>query len=209
MMREQYTSDVPVYLHHSLEQFFAYFTFTPSLVHRLYSLREPDMTKERAMQTISELGPEALDMKIKMEAWYEQFSQLAPPPTEIPSSTNDPIFPVVLTFSDVMSSTLYTGYYSYMVIIHEILRVCGRPGPHADLVAYFCDQICKSVEYSSTGLLGPYRTGFALRVAIEVADPQTRVWIMGRLREFSKVYAAAQPKYFEDIPQSQTLSEVG
>ncbi|KAJ5808774.1 hypothetical protein N7474_010043 [Penicillium riverlandense] len=209
MMREQYTTDVPVHLHNSLEQFFAYFTFTPSLVHRLYSLREPDMTREKAMQIISELLPAALDMKIKMDAWYEQFSQLAPPPTEIPASTNDPLFPMVLTFSDVLSSTLYTAYYSYMVIIHEILRVCGQPGPHADMVSYFCDQICKSVEYSSTGFLGPYRVGFPLRVAIEVADPETRAWIMGRLQEFSKIYAAAQPKNFETISQSPALSEVG
>ncbi|KAJ5602054.1 hypothetical protein N7510_011588 [Penicillium lagena] len=209
MMQEQYTSDVPLHLHNILEQFFAYFTFTPSLIHRLYSLRDPDMTKEKAMQIISELEPDALDMKLKIEAWYEQFSQLAPPPTEIPSSLNDSLFPMVFTFSDVMLSTIYTGYYSYMVIIHEILRVCGQAGPHDSMVAYFCDQICKSVEYSSTGLLGPYRIGFPLRVAIEVADAETRAWIMGRLQEFSKIYAAAQPKNFETISQSPTLSEVG
>jgi hypothetical protein len=209
MMQEQYTSDVPADLHNCLEQFFAYFTSTPSLVHGLYSLREPDMTKSKAIEIISELGPQALDMKFKVEAWYEQFARIATPPTEIPSSSNDPLFPMVLTFSDMISASLYTGYYSYMVIIHAILRVCGQPGPHDDMVSYFCDQICKSVEYSSTGFLGPYRMGFSLRVAIEVADAETRAWIMSRLEQFSKIYAAAQPSNFKDISQSPAISELG
>jgi len=67
------------------------------------------------------------------------------------------------------------------------------------MVGYFCDQICKSVEYSGVGVLGPFRLGFPLLVAHEVSDSLTRSWIVTRLERFSKFYAAAQPKNFAAI----------
>lgn len=198
-MRQQYTSDLPSEVHNSIELFFAYFTYAPSLVHKLYGLRNVDTTGAEALQTISEVRSKALEMQINLVIWYEQFSQIVPPPTETISSTGDELYPITLTYTDVSYATIYCGYYSYMVIIHEILKTCGYPGEHEAMVVYFRDQICKSVEYNSVGVMGPYRMGFPLRVAFEIADPVTRSWILNRLEQFSNIYAAAQPENYHTV----------
>ncbi|KAJ5174992.1 uncharacterized protein N7482_000869 [Penicillium canariense] len=199
MMRQQCAPGISSDLHQSIEQFFAYFTYAPSLVHRFYHLKEIDITTPEALQIISATLEQALDLQSKLAPWYEQFSQIAPPPSETLTSTDDLTYPIVLTYSDMTHASIYCGYYAYMIIIHEVLKTFGYPGPHAAMVIYFRDQICRSVEYSSVGVLGPYRLGFPLRVAIEVADPATRSWILARLSQFSKIYAASQPKNFEPI----------
>ncbi|KGO41288.1 hypothetical protein PEX1_040640 [Penicillium expansum] len=136
---------------------------------------------------------------MKLAIWYEQFAQIAPPPTETISSTGDELYPIILTYTDVSYATIYCGYYSYMVIIHELLKTCDYPGEHSAMVVYFRDQICKSVEYNSVGVMGPYRMGFPLRVAFEIADPVTRSWILNRLQQFSNIYAAAQPENYHTV----------
>jgi hypothetical protein len=202
MMRQQRVPGISIDLHNCIEQFFAYFTYAPSLVHKFYHLKEIDVSTPEALQIISATLEQALDMQDKLTSWYEQYSQIAPPPVEPLTSTDDPLFPIILTYSDMTQATIYCGYYAYMIIIHEVLKTFGYPGPQAAMVIYFRDQICRSVEYSSVGVLGPYRLGFPLRVAIEVADSTTRSWILARLDQFSKVYAASQPKNFEPILSS-------
>lgn len=198
-MRQQFTTDLPSELHHSIESFFAYFTYAPSLVHKMYALRHVDVTSAEALHMISEVLSKALEMQTDMILWYENYSQIAPPPVETLSSTGDELYPIILEYTDVTQATIYCGYYSYMVIIHETLKTCGYPGDHAMMVVYFRDQICKSVEYNSVGVMGPYRMGFPLRVAFEIADPVTRSWILSRLEQFSKIYAAAQPENYKEI----------
>lgn len=200
MMQQQYCADMPVDLHHSIEQFFAYFTYAPSLVHKFYGLKEADLSTPVAQQMISASLTQALEMQSKLTVWYEQFSQIAPPPVEALSWTDDVLYPVILTYAEMIHATIYCGYYSYMAMIHEILKTFGYPGPHEAMVVYFRDQICKSVEYNNIGVLGPYRLGFPLRVAYELGDPVTRSWILARLEQFSKIYAAARPENFKDIP---------
>jgi hypothetical protein len=198
-MRQRFTTDLPAELHHSIELFFAYFTHAPSLVQKLYSLRHAELSSVEALQTISEVLSQALEMQTKLAIWYEQYSKIAPPPVEILSSMGDKLYPIVLSYTDVSCATIYCGYYSYMVIIHEILKTCGYPGDHEMMVVYFRDRICMSVEYNSVGMLGPYRMGFPLRVAFEIADPVTRSWILNRLGQFSQIYAAAQPENYKTV----------
>lgn len=198
-MRQQYTTEMSPDLYNGIEQFFAYFTFAPSLVHKMYSLKEMDVSTPQALQIISQALEQALDMQSKLDAWYQQWSQVAPLPVEADSSNDDPLFPVILTYRDMIDATIYCSYYSYKVIIHEALKTFGYPGPHEALVVHFRDQICRSIEYASIGVLGPYRMGFPLRVAIEVADPETRSWIVARLQQLAKIYAAVQPETFQGI----------
>ncbi|OQD77755.1 hypothetical protein PENDEC_c002G04123 [Penicillium decumbens] len=199
MLHQQCTTDMPADLHNCIEQFFAFFIYAPSLVHKFYSLKEADLATTEAQQTISATLTQALDMQSKLAVWYEQFSQIASPPVEVPSSTDEEMHPVILVYEEMIHAAIYCGYYAYMAIIHEVLRTFGCPGTHAAMVDYFCDQICKSVEYSGVGVLGPFRLGFPLLVAHEVSDSLTRSWIVTRLERFSKIYAAAQPKNLEAI----------
>ncbi|KAJ5289779.1 zinc-binding alcohol dehydrogenase-like protein [Penicillium atrosanguineum] len=199
MMQQQYTADMPTDLHNSIEQFFALFTYAPSLVHKFYSLKEVDLSTLEAQQTVSATLTQALAIQSKLAIWHAQYSQIAPHPVEIPSSTEDEVYPAILVYEEMIHATIYCAYYAYMAIIHETLKTFGYPGPHGSMVIYFCDQICKSVEYSGVGALGPFRLGFPLRVAYEVSGPLTRSWILTRLESFSKIYAAARPENYEII----------
>ncbi|KKK16294.1 hypothetical protein P175DRAFT_0535587 [Aspergillus ochraceoroseus IBT 24754] len=196
VMRQQYNPGLSSGLDTLVEQFFAYFTRSPALIHKLFDLREADITNPATLMKVSEILTEALDMQNKLSVWYDEFSCTVPIPQEIISSTDDPVYPIVFSYSDVNSATIFCGYYSYMVLIHEILKTCGYPGEHAAVVVFFRDQICKSVEYTAQGLLGPYRMGFPLRVAYEVADPVTRAWIDECLKRFSTFYAILHPGAF-------------
>ncbi|KAI9045450.1 Zn(II)2Cys6 transcription factor domain-containing protein [Aspergillus affinis] len=179
-----------------VEEFFAFFTFAPSFIHELYDLKQTDLSDPRVQQRISNLATRSFDMINKVSAWYEQFSTTVPLPTQARSSTGDKLFPIVLIYSDVNSGTLFCGYYSYMLLLHEILRACGCPGEHAAMVVHFRDLICQSIEYNTRGMLGPYRMGFSLRAVYETADPVTRAWLEGWLERLSKAYAAVQPRNF-------------
>ncbi|PLB46047.1 C6 zinc finger domain protein [Aspergillus steynii IBT 23096] len=182
-----------------VEEFFAYFTSVPSLIHELYDLKQADWTDPRTQQRTSDLVTRSLDMTDKVSAWYGQFSTTVPLPTEALSPTGDKLFPVILIYSDVNSGALFCGYYSYMMLLHEILRSCGYPGEHAAMIAHFRDLICQSIEYNARGMLGPYRMGFSLRAVYETADPVTKTWLEGWLERLSKGYAAVQPRNFQMI----------
>ncbi|KAI9928158.1 hypothetical protein ASPWEDRAFT_170845 [Aspergillus wentii DTO 134E9] len=196
VMKQPFNTGLSADFEHLIEQFFAYFTFAPSLVHKLYDLKEADPISPDSWLRMSNILERALDMKSKIEAWYVEFSRIVSPPTETLTASDDTLYPTALIYSDVNNASIHCGYYSYMVIIHEILKACGYPGQHQAMVIYFRDQICKSVEYNGSGLLGPYRMAFPLRVAFEVADPATRLWIEGRLKRLSKIYAALRPQNF-------------
>ncbi|KAJ5145495.1 uncharacterized protein N7515_000059 [Penicillium bovifimosum] len=199
IMLRRFNEDLPEGLYYSIEEFFAYMTYAPDLVHKLYSLRNPGVTCAEKSQRVPELVIQALEMQTKLATWYERFSHIAPTPTETISSTGDELYPIVLTYMDVNCATIYCGYYAYMVIIHEVLRSCGYPGEHDAMVVYFRDQICKSVEYNTRGLLGPYRMGFPLRVVFEIADPVTKAWVLDRLEHLSKSYAAMRPENYKTV----------
>ncbi|KAJ5641670.1 hypothetical protein N7490_005670 [Penicillium lividum] len=199
MMQQQHLATLPLDYHNCIEKFFAYFTHSPRIVHNLYRLREKDYTNPVVMMEISQALAQVLDMQDKMASWYSEWSQVSSPPVESLSTTGDDLFPIILTYADLIDASVYCGYYAYMIIIHEALKTFGYPGPQETMVSYFRDQICRSIEYTAFGALGPYRIGFPVRVAIETADDVTRSWLLARLKEFSKTYAAAKPENYKPI----------
>jgi len=146
---------------------------------------------------MSETLTRTLEMQNKLDAWYCKYSRIAPFPRETLSPSGDKLYPMVLSYSDPTNASVFCGYYSYMVVIHEVLKACGYPGEHEAMTIYFRDQICKSVGYNGRGLLGPYQMAFPLWVAFEVAGPVVKSWIKDWLIRFLNVYSALQPRSFE------------
>lgn len=196
VMRGQNNSDLSVDFNDLVEEFFAHFTLCPGLIHKLYELKEADFAEPSTLVEMSDLQNKALDLQEKLLLWYDRFTYTTPVPRDVLSSTADAMYPTVLWYSDINSATIYCSYYSYMVLIHEILRTSGYPGDHGAMVAYFRDQICKSVQYTAQGFLGPYRMGFPLRVSWEVADPAVKEWIAGCTKKFSEFYAVLRAENF-------------
>lgn len=197
VMKEHCDTFLPAGLGYLIEEFIMYFTFAPSLIHKLYALKQADPASPETRAQMSETLKRTLDMQEKLNAWYDRYSRIAPPPRETVSPSEDKLYPMVLSYSDPTNAPVFCGYYSYTVIIHEILKACSYPGEHEAMIVYFRDQICKSVEYNGRGLLGPYQMAFPLRVAFEVADPVVKSWIKGWLIRLSNVYPALQPQRFE------------
>lgn len=196
VMRGQNNSDLSVDFDDLVEEFFAHFTLCPGLIHKLYKLKEADFTDPATLVEMSDLQNKTLDQQEKLILWYDRFKYTTPVPRDVLSSTADAMYPTVLWYHDINSATIYCGYYSYMVLVHEILRTSGYPGDHGAMAAYFRDQICKSVQYTAQGFLGPYRMGFPLRVAWEVASPAVKEWITGCTKKFSEFYAVLRAENF-------------
>ncbi|GES64094.1 C6 zinc finger domain protein [Aspergillus terreus] len=199
VMRQQFDDLIPREIQDQVEDLFASFTAIPRLIHGMFELRTADPSDPITRLKISKLIAEALVMRTDLDAWYERFSQLVPPPSEVPSSYGDPLYPTVFRFASADTASVFAAYYSYMTVVHELLRTCGfgAPGSQDAYVVYFRDQICKTVEYNTRGLLGPSRMAFPLRVAYEVGDATTKTWIEGWLQKLSQRYGALAPRNFK------------
>lgn len=73
---------------------------------------------------------------MKLAIWHEQFSQIAPPAAKTTSSTRDELHPIILNCTDVSYATIDCGYYSYLVIIHALLKPYGYPGENEAIFSY-------------------------------------------------------------------------
>ncbi|RMZ37562.1 C6 zinc finger domain protein [Aspergillus flavus] len=197
VMKQQFDSTFPAVIFAQVEELFAYYTTIPCFIHQFFDLRQADPTHEKTQLKASKLLNDALDMQNKLSTWYDKFSQTAPLPTEVLSSMGDTLYPIVYSFTDVDTATIFAAYYSYMVIIHAILGACHYPGEHAAMVVYYRDQICMSVEFNAQGMLGPSRLGFPLLVVNEFADPPTKLWVQGWLQRLSKTYKVMLPQNYE------------
>lgn len=195
-MKEHCDTSLLAGLGYLIEEFIVYFTFAPSLIHKLYSLKQADPESPETWAQMSETLKRTLDMQEKLNAWYDRYSRIAPAPRETISPSEDKLYPMVLSYSDPTNASVFCGYYSYTVIIREILKACSYPGEHEAITICFRDQICKSVEHNGRGFLGPYQMAFPLRVAFEVADPVVKPWIKGWFIRLSNVYPALQPQRF-------------
>ncbi|KAL5356735.1 hypothetical protein BJX96DRAFT_171883 [Aspergillus floccosus] len=198
VMRQQFDNIIPREIQDQVEDLFASFTAIPRLIHGMFEIRTADPSDPLTQLKISKLVAEALAMRGDLDAWYERFTWLVPPPSEVPSSCGDPLYPTVFHFAGADTASIFNAYYAYMTVVHELLRTCGfgPPGTHEAYVVYFRDQICKSVEYNTRGLLGPSRMAFPLRVAYEVGNTATKAWIGGWLQKLSQRYGALAPQNF-------------
>ncbi|OGM50623.1 C6 zinc finger domain protein [Aspergillus bombycis] len=197
MMKQQLDSTFPTAFYTQVEELFALYTTIPCFIHKFFELRHADPAHETTQLKASELLNEALDMQTKLTTWYDKFRHTAPLPTEVLSSMDDTLYPIVYSFTDVDTAAIFAAYYSYMVTIHAILGACRYPGEHAAMVVYYRDQICMSVEFNAQGILGPSRLGFPLLVVNEFADPPTKLWVHGWLQRLSKTYKVMLPQNYE------------
>jgi hypothetical protein len=148
----------------------------------------------------SDLVAHTLEIYSSLRNWFDNFGKIATPPNGVPSSVNDSLYPVVYQYCDSSTATLFCGYYATLIILHEVLKACHYQVDYTEETMALIDNICKSVEYFySTGTMGPYRLGFSLRVAFEVADTRIKLWIKGWLERFQRFYGAMSVRNYPAI----------
>lgn len=127
---------------------------------------------------VSSLAQRTLKLRDRLSQWFEGFTLFAPPPKEVPSAVQDSLYPVVYHYCNSCSAIAFCGYYATVIILHRILIECKYHADFSDEISESVDKIWRSIEYlSGTGILGPYRLGFSIRVAFEVVPLTTKLWI--------------------------------
>ncbi|KAF5004257.1 hypothetical protein FDECE_9234 [Fusarium decemcellulare] len=125
--------------------------------------------------------------------WYDEFTALAiPQPVEVPpANPESSLFGTVLKHEYAMAGSMHMGYWASMLILQETLAQCGRPVEDSErLQRNLVERILRSVESVGQGTMGPYRIGYAVRIAYEFATAKEQRWIGGLLDQFSRSYAA-------------------
>jgi hypothetical protein len=153
---------------------------------------------------VSVLVHRTLEVYGRLQHWYEDFTAFALLPEEVLSSTEDPLYPVVYRYLNSCTATVFSGYYATIIILHKILIECHHPAGDAGEVSLLVDKICKSVEYlAGSGVLGPYRLGFSIRIAFEMGTVTTKLWIRKWLMRFEKFYRACSPNNYPPIESAE------
>ncbi|UNI14115.1 hypothetical protein JDV02_000783 [Purpureocillium takamizusanense] len=200
---------------HIVDGFFECLAELPAILAPAYVLRE-----SRTMGTVHEPGPEkvaalaqrALRCRELFTQWYGDFKTLNVMPEEVP--TQDPTSPFALVFQyrDSWVGSMHMGYWASMLIVQEALvqfRYLELDSEARAQRHELTGNILRSLETVGSGTMGPYRVGFAVRIAYEVASPQHQRWVLGLLDRFKKTYAATdRATYPEPKPENEEWESV-
>jgi hypothetical protein len=194
--REKFNQCVPDYLHDMFQDFAHYMACLPELLRDGFDLRAAlklgtPMPLNR--DEIATLANRSLDLYIKFREWGRRFIHTVPYPKETLSLTRDPLYPVVFRYESPSAATVYCAYWACIILLQEILKACGNLPGDAMSDSELVDNVCKSVEFNGSGTWGPYRMGFSLRIAWEIATPPIQQWIAEWHGRFNQTYAATSP----------------
>ncbi|OAA73914.1 C6 zinc finger domain protein [Cordyceps fumosorosea ARSEF 2679] len=136
----------------------------------------------------------------RMSSFWSSYGHLFPAPAEAPSRDPRSPYPVVLWYERRWAATLQMSHHATMCLLQEFLQRLGRPPEtFATSQEAYTRVILRSVEDISQGPLGPYRIGYALRIAYELADAEAQAWIRGCLDRFKSTYAATDKQTYPDM----------
>lgn len=139
-------------------------------------------------------------MRNKWLAWSDKAGSYTWGINDVPSEDPNSIYDTVIWYENPWVGVFKMGFWACMLIVQECLQQCGSETNYEGLNQEYVRMIFRSVEHLSKGILGPFRVGFAIRVAYEFADKRAQEWVLGLLAGFSKRYAATTNA---DYPEPQ------
>lgn len=148
---------------------------------------------------VVDLTNRALELYYHLKSWYSRWTSCVGDPEDVPTCTDDTVFPIVSKYPSFAIATISCGYYACMIIVHEILKACQYQQDFTVENADLVNMICKAVEWNAVGTFGPYRMGFSIRIAMEVASYDVKKWIIRWLEKASKIYAVVTPANFPKL----------
>ncbi|PMB69625.1 hypothetical protein BM221_004269 [Beauveria bassiana] len=132
----------------------------------------------------------------RMSEFWSTYKHLFPDPVEAPSKDPQSLYPVILRYEARWAATLRMSHHATMCLLQEFLQQLGWTQPFATSQKEYAHIILRSVEDISQGPLGPYRIGYAMRIAYELADAEAQEWIRGCLDRFKSTYAATDKQTY-------------
>lgn len=183
------------------DEYFVLLSKVPPVTRVAYNIREdrkhgiaPDPSQ------VELLAQQAGRLRSECLAWYDGVvsSGAIMPPVEVLSQDPNSPFVTVLKFSNPWIGSVYMCYWATMLILQEALNECqaGQERPYDDSNLELARNILQSLEHVGRGIMGPYRVGYALRIAYEFADLPLQIWIESALERYSQQYAALSPETY-------------
>jgi hypothetical protein len=194
--RLNYNQCVPDYLHNLFQDFAHYMASLPELLRDGFDIRAAIKVGKPSPSSPDEallLAERSLDLYFRFRKWGIRFMQIVPFPREALSLSEDPLFPVVFRYDSPSAATVFCSYWACIIMLQEILTALDCRPDDAMGDEELVNNICKSVEFNGTGTWGPYRMGFPLRIAWEIASPPVKEWIAKWHLRFNETYAATSP----------------
>lgn len=150
---------------------------------------------------VAQLRRRAEALRAIFLSWYERYERLGYQPIEIPSRDPSSPYETVFSYTNVWAGGMYMSYWASMLILQESLNQCRYPIDYAESNQQLVRKILRSVETVAADVMGPYRIGYAIRIAYEFADVPAQAWVASMLVGFQKRYAAVSPEgYPEPAP---------
>lgn len=135
----------------------------------------------------------------RMSEFWATYRHIFPAATEIPSRDPESLYAVVLRYPKRWAATMQLSFYATMCLLQEFMQQTGWREEFATPQSEYVQIILRSVEDISQGPMGPYRIGYALRIAYELADAEAQEWIRGCLDRFKNVYAATDKTTYPEM----------
>jgi hypothetical protein len=185
--------------HELMEEMSLIIAFFPALVRDGIQMRDLSAQGYIDFAQVVDLTNRALELYCRLKTWDARWTACVGPPEDVPSPTGDAMFPTVSKYPSFAIGTIYCGYYACRIIVHEVLKACKYQQDFSADNAELVGLICKAVEYNGAGTFGPYRMGFSIRIAMEVASHDVKRWIINWLEQASRIYAVVTPANFPKL----------
>ena len=208
LVQEPWDPSITLEQHKLIEEMTNCLALFPALVRDGVEMRNAVTQGQVNTSQVASLTNRTLELYYRLEPWYSLWADCVGEPKDTPSRCNDPLFPLVSEYQNYAIATISCSYYACMIMLHELLKACRYPQDFSIENADFVSKICKAIEYNGSGKFGPYRMGFSVRIAMEVADPSTKKWLINWLAHSSKTYAVTSPGNYPTIEDKPVLSPI-
>lgn len=145
--------------------------------------------------------PVAMRCHSLMREWHSTYGHVLTPGDEVLSEDPDSLYVTVLSYPVAWVGALQISYWATMLLLQGMLQALGSDEDFASQQVEFVNGILRSLEHLGQGPLGPYRVGFAVRIAYEVASAEAQAWIRKMLDKFTKTYAAVDKATYPEPRQ--------
>lgn len=175
------TSSFSSVLHDLSNEFYTYLAACPGMVKAIFNLQ-----RDNPGEVVSFFS-RVNELINNLRDWFRRFRNVLRPPEEVPSSKNDPMFPVVYRYDCYFNFLHTASYHGCMILLKNFDPPRFDPNLEAENV-FMVSEVCKTVESSYYfGLFGPYGAVFGLRMAFMVTDLPTKMWIKNELEKMSDI----------------------
>lgn len=147
-------------------------------------------------QGLSSLGDYIDESYRSLLRWSERLCSDMPFPAEIATSDETSPWPTVLAYENVWFGALYMGFWTVRLILQLGLELTKGKNATFEDNQLLVSNILRSCETVGEGIMGPYRIGFGIRCAYDVADAPTRQWIKAKLARLQETSASLDAALF-------------